>query len=73
MRIEFDATLCDAHGQCVIVAPELFDLGDDDDVATVLDRQPEERLRGQAQAAADACPVSAITLAYAEDGAGRVP
>ncbi|PSK89424.1 ferredoxin [Murinocardiopsis flavida] len=66
MRIEFDAALCDAHGQCVIVAPELFDLGDDDDAATLLDPQPGERLRGQAQAAADACPAAAIALAAAD-------
>jgi len=62
MRIDLDSTLCDAHGQCVIVAPDLFDLGDDDDVATVINPCPAQQLLGQAQAAADACPTGAITL-----------
>ncbi|HLR93882.1 MAG TPA: ferredoxin [Jiangellaceae bacterium] len=62
MRIDLDSTLCDAHGQCVIVAPDLFDLGDDDDVATVTNPCPAGHLLGQAQAAADACPTGAITV-----------
>ena len=63
MHLELDAAACDAHGQCVIVAPELFDLGDDDDVATVRTATPEPALEGKAQAAVHACPAAAITLA----------
>ncbi len=36
MRVKLDPDVCDAHGDCVVAAPEIFDLDDDDDVAKVL-------------------------------------
>lgn len=62
MRLHLDTSLCEAHGQCALVAPALFALGDDDEVATVLDETPGQELRGQARAAVLACPVTAIRL-----------
>lgn len=62
MRLHLDATLCEAHGQCVLVAPALFALGDDDEVATVLEEHPGPERLGQAKAAVQACPVTAIRL-----------
>ncbi|HWF56220.1 MAG TPA: ferredoxin [Solirubrobacteraceae bacterium] len=62
MRIVVDFDACAAHGDCVVEAPEIFDLGDDDDVVRVLVQEPEEELRGKAQAAADACPMVAIRI-----------
>lgn len=62
MKITLDSSLCDGHGDCVVVAPELFDLGDDDDVATLLVAEPGEALWAKAREACDACPVQAITL-----------
>lgn len=62
MRLQLDPARCEAHGQCVLVAPDLFELGDDDEVATVLDEHPDDSLRSQAQAAVYACPAFAISL-----------
>ena len=62
MRIVVDLDACAAHGDCVVEAPEIFDLGDDDDVVRVLIEEPAEELRGKAQAAADACPMVAIRI-----------
>jgi ferredoxin len=62
MRITLNQQLCDAHGDCVVAAPELFDLGDDDEVAVLLIAEPTEALRAKACAAADSCPVQAITI-----------
>ena len=62
MRLHLDTGLCEAHGQCALVAPALFALGDEDEVATVLEEHPGEERRGQARAAVQACPVSAIRL-----------
>lgn len=62
MQLHLDTSLCEAHGQCVLVAPALFDLGDDDEVATVLDEHPGPQRLGQAKAAVQACPVAAISL-----------
>ena len=62
MKVNVNTDVCEAHGECVIAAPEIFDLGDDDEVVTVLDPEPAEDLREKAEEAAQSCPVSAITI-----------
>lgn len=62
MKVILDPSACEAHGDCVLAAPAIFDLGEDDDVVTVLMPEPAEELRAQAEAAARACPVSAIRI-----------
>ena len=52
---EVDDSACAAHGDCVDVAPEVFEL---DDVATVIGTGPDELLLE----AARACPSSAIRI-----------
>ena len=49
MKLIVDLDVCAAHGDCVVAAPELFDLGEDDDVVTVLDAEPGEELRAKAE------------------------
>jgi ferredoxin len=62
MKVKLDPDVCDAHGDCVVAAPEIFDLGDDDEIAKVLIEEPDEELHDKAREAADACPVQAITI-----------
>jgi ferredoxin len=62
MRVEVDPTLCAAHGDCVVAAPKVFDLDDDEDFARVLDPNPPEALRADVEMAVQVCPVSAIRL-----------
>ena len=62
MKVIVDLDVCEAHGDCVIAAPEVFDLGDDDDVVTVLQPEPPEDLRDKAKLAEANCPVNAITI-----------
>jgi ferredoxin len=62
MKIVVDVDACAAHGDCVVAAPEIFDLGDDDEVVTVLRPEPGDELRSSAQAAVDACPMAAIRI-----------
>lgn len=62
MRVILDTQVCDAHGECVITAPEVFDIGHDDDVATLLDPEPPEHLRAKVEEAALNCPVLAIRI-----------
>ena len=52
---EVDDSACAAHGDCVDVAPDVFEL---DDVATVIGTGPDELLLE----AARACPSSAIRI-----------
>jgi ferredoxin len=62
MKVTVDTDRCELHGDCVLVAPEVFDIGDDDDVVTVLAAQPGEELRAKVEEAVRNCPVSAISL-----------
>lgn len=62
MRVIVDLDVCAAHGDCVVAAPDIFDLGEDDDVVTVLLEEPPEELRAAAERAVQDCPVSAIRL-----------
>lgn len=62
MKITVDTGLCEAHGDCVLAAPELFDLGEEDEVVRVLDAEPAEELRTKAELAVRLCPVAAIKI-----------
>lgn len=61
MRIVVDRDKCDGHGMCQAMAPDYFEL-DDDDVLTVLDAEPPESERGTVHAAVQACPALALSL-----------
>ena len=62
MKVIVDLDVCEAHGDCVVEAPEIFDLGEEDDTVTVLDPEPGEELRKKAERAERACPVAAIRI-----------
>lgn len=62
MKVIVDELRCDAHGVCVTACPEVFFLGDDDDIVRVLVDEPDESLRDKLQKAAQACPKAAITI-----------
>ncbi|MFE3001612.1 ferredoxin [Nocardia sp. NPDC059246] len=62
MKITVDPALCAAHGDCVIAAPDIFDLGDDDEVVRILDDSPGEQYRAQVEEAVRLCPVAALRV-----------
>jgi ferredoxin len=60
MRISVDTDVCDLHGQCVFVAPQLFRFEDDGELAYTVSAPPD--LERQAREAVAVCPTNAITL-----------
>jgi ferredoxin len=54
--------VCEGHGECVTVAPELFDLGDDEGAVHVIGQPDDADLQNKARGAERVCPVGAITL-----------
>lgn len=64
-KIEVDRDLCVGDGACVNEAPEVFEM-DDESIAVVTN--PEGNTPEEILAAAQACPVDAITLHDAETG-----
>ncbi|MER7057065.1 MULTISPECIES: ferredoxin [unclassified Streptomyces] len=61
MKVVADTDRCVGAGQCVRVAPELFDQGEDDGVVVVLNAEPGEALAPAAYEAVDLCPARALT------------
>jgi ferredoxin len=62
MKIQVDRSVCQGHGECVTVAPEFFDLGDDDGAVHVLGEALNEESMALARGAERVCPVGAISL-----------
>jgi ferredoxin len=60
--VEIDESACAAHGDCVDIAPEVFELGE---VAQVIGSGPDEVLL----AAAEGCPSAAIRIIDAQTSA----
>ncbi|MER6014900.1 ferredoxin [Streptomyces bluensis] len=63
MRVELDEPKCVAAGQCVVVAPEVFDQREEDGVAVVLEEHPAAELLDGVREAVAVCPAAAIRLA----------
>ncbi|WP_099024904.1 ferredoxin [Mycolicibacterium palauense] len=62
MNITVDYDLCEGHGQCLMAAPDLFDVSDDTGKVVVLNAEPAESERDRATRAAAACPAQAIRI-----------
>lgn len=61
MRPEVDESLCIGDGICVDICPEVFEMRDDN-LAHVINENPDESLHERTREAADACPTSAINI-----------
>ncbi|MGX7678845.1 ferredoxin [Jatrophihabitans sp. DSM 45814] len=61
MKLSIDAELCQGHGRCYELAPELF-TDDERGRGWVTNAEPDESLREQATAAVNACPERAISI-----------
>jgi ferredoxin len=61
-RIVVDYDLCESNAICMQVAPDIFEVRDDD-FLYVLNETPEEEARERCQEAVNRCPKQAIKLA----------
>lgn len=61
MRVEVNMVLCESNALCVGIAPEVFELNDDDRLV-LLDENPPEEFRERLQEAVRTCPRQAISL-----------
>lgn len=59
-RIKVDYDLCEANGLCEAIAPEIFEL-DDDDNLNLLDDQVTEANATEVDRAVASCPRAAIS------------
>ena len=61
MRVIVDLPKCCGAGQCVMVAPKVFDQ-QDDGIVILLDEAPPKELHTAVREAASVCPGAAIRL-----------
>ncbi len=61
MRVVVDFDLCESNAVCMSVAPEVFEVRDDD-FLYVLQEHPPEELRAKVEEAVERCPKQAISL-----------
>lgn len=60
MKIVIDEEKCCGAGQCVMIAPDVFDQRDEDGIAVLLDTDPPQDRHAAVQEAASVCPAAAI-------------
>lgn len=61
MKVIVDFDLCESNAVCMDIAPEVFEVRDDD-FLYILDEFPEESLHDKVRLAAERCPRQAITI-----------
>lgn len=61
MRVVVDFDLCESNARCMAVAPEVFEVRDDD-FLYVLQENPPEELRAKVEEAVRVCPRQAISV-----------
>jgi ferredoxin len=62
MRVVIDTDECQGYANCIVEAPDLFDLDDETGKAVVLVELVEPSLEDDARSAAANCPVTAIAI-----------
>ncbi|MDQ1105696.1 ferredoxin [Nocardioides zeae] len=62
VHIDIDREACNGYGNCVIAAPEVFDLEPGTSIAYVLPGHPTEADRDAVEEAVADCPVQALKL-----------
>lgn len=61
MRVVVDFDLCESNAVCMAIAPEVFEVRDDD-FLYVLNENPGPELQERVREAAERCPKQAILL-----------
>ena len=61
-KVLVDFDLCESNAQCMLAAPEVFEVRDDD-FLYILDETPPESMRAKIEESIQRCPKQAISLA----------
>jgi ferredoxin len=64
-KVVVDMDLCESNAICMGIAPEVFEVRDDDNLLHLLQENPPDELRERCEQAVRQCPKQAIKI---EDG-----
>ena len=62
MRVEVDQNRCVGSGQCLGIAPQIFDQDETSGRVVLLDESPPDSLSDEVHEAVDICPARAIRI-----------
>ena len=62
MNVASDMSKCRGYASCVLEAPTVFDVDEEENVVVVLQESPPEDLRRQVERAVHCCPTRAIAI-----------
>ncbi|MEZ5095307.1 MAG: ferredoxin [Nocardioides sp.] len=62
MRVKADFDLCESNGVCEIIAPDVFELDDDDYLVIKVEEVPDDQV-DLVRRAVDSCPRRALSIA----------
>ncbi|OUD00041.1 ferredoxin [Streptosporangium minutum] len=62
MKVAVDEDKCCGAGQCVLIAPEVFDQRDDDGIVILLEPEPDADQHAAVRESAAVCPAFAIEV-----------
>ncbi|MEV6236601.1 ferredoxin [Lentzea sp. NPDC051838] len=62
MQVAVDVPKCVASGQCVLIAPEVFDQRDEDGMVVLLEENPPPEHHAGVRESALVCPAAAIRV-----------
>ncbi|MEW1847712.1 ferredoxin [Nonomuraea angiospora] len=62
MKIIVDEAKCCGAGQCVLIAPDVFDQNEDDGIVILLEAKPAADRHAAVREAAAVCPAAAIQV-----------
>ncbi|GAA3625170.1 ferredoxin [Lentzea atacamensis] len=61
MKVDVDPSVCEAHGVCMSILPEVFDL-DDEEVLQIREGELADDEVERAERAVTSCPMGALRL-----------
>jgi ferredoxin len=62
MKVTVDEDRCCGAGQCVMLAPDVFDQREDDGIVVLREAEPGAAAHTAVREAAGVCPAAAITV-----------
>lgn len=62
MKLVLDIDACMGYANCIIEAPELFDIDEETDKAVILVEAPDDSFRATAERAVRVCPAVALRI-----------